>query len=124
MRKIQDDTSGQLILIACLSMVLAILLIMAYEYSTLTSGEKSINQENENSFYFYKSLKDRYSIIYRSNNPDYFDMTRPDNITLFENEMKEFALIHGYSMDIRRNGNQARIIFVDKDLRIDEFIVR
>jgi len=121
MGRLFKDDRGQLILIACISIVLSLLLIAAYENSTLTTGESSINRENMDSFYYYKSIRARYIDVYKD---PYLDLSSHTNITLFERELKEFALLHGYSVDFKRNTTQARIIFRDKDLRIEEEIGR
>lgn len=117
MRKFFDDDSGQLILLACVAVVLSIVLIATYEYSTLGTGEKSINRENINAYYFYQSIRDRYINIY--NDHDY-DFGNAKNITFFEKELKEFALLHGYSIDFIHNGEVTKIIFIDEDLKIEE----
>ncbi len=122
MRKFHEDEGGQLILLACVSIVIAIVLIATYEYTTLWAGETSINHETSDSFFFYRSARDRYEKIY--NNTDYLNLSKSPNITVFEREMKTFAILHGYSMDFVRNDTHARIIFIDKDLRIDEIFVK
>ena len=124
MRKFIDDKSGQMILLACVSVVAAMVLIATYEYSTLETGESSINRENKDSFYFYTDIRDRYVNIYKDDTTDYLNLSNPVNITIFEKELKEFALLHGYSVEFMSNYTQARIIFVDKDLEIDEIIYR
>jgi hypothetical protein len=112
MRRFKDDDSGQLILIACVSVAAALVLIAVYEYSTLGTGENSINRENLNSYYFYDSIRERYSQIYTNN-------TKAD-IALFENELKKFAILHGYSLDFGCTGSNRTIVFVDKDIKIRE----
>lgn len=114
MKRFKDDDNGQLILIACVSVAAALVLIATYEYSTLAAGENSINRENMNSYYFYDSIRDRYSLIY--NNINY-----SDSIHEHENDLKKFALLHGYSLDfVCSNDNHKIIIFIDKDIRIEE----
>lgn len=117
MRKFDDET-GQLILIACVTVVLAIVLITSYEYSTLSTGEESINRENMDSTYYYQDVRERYINIYKD--PEYLDYTKPNNLTVFENEMKDLAILHGYSIDFIHNGSKTTIVFVDKDIRIEE----
>ncbi len=119
MRDLRSDERGQLILIACVAIVLAIVLISVYEYSTLGTGEKSINRENKDSFYYYNSIRDRYTKVYQD---PYTNMSNPVNITLFEKELKQFALLHGYSVEFIRNDTQATIVFIDKDIRIEEVL--
>ncbi len=119
MRNFRSDDRGQLILIACVAIVLAIVLISVYELSTMGTGENSINRENKDSYYYYKSIRDRYSKVY---NESYMNMSNSVNITLFEKELKEFALLHGYSVDFIRNDTQATIVFIDKDIRIEEVL--
>ena len=114
MRRFINDESGQLILIACVSVVAAIVLIATYEYSTLGTGENSINRETMNSYYFYNSIRERYSPIYNN-------ITYKDSIQLYENQLKEFGLLHGYSVDfVCSNDRHKTIIFVDKDMKIEE----
>jgi hypothetical protein len=113
MRRFSDDDSGQMILIACVSIAAALVLISAYEYSTLGTGEKSINRETLNSYDYYNNIRDRYVDLY--NNPDY-----QGAITPYETELKEYALLHGSSVDFIHNGTKVRIIFIDKDLKIEE----
>ncbi|KCZ72648.1 hypothetical protein ANME2D_01079 [Candidatus Methanoperedens nitroreducens] len=120
MKKLFNNDSGQLILIACVSVVLAIVLIAVYEYSTLGTGEKSINRENMDSFYYYKNIRERYTDIYKKSN--YLDINNTRNLTVFEKELKEFALLHGYSVDFIRDGTNATIIYLDKDIKIEEKI--
>jgi hypothetical protein len=112
MRRFIDDESGQLILITCVSVAAVLVLIATYEYSTLGTGENSINRENLNSYYFYDSIRERYSQIYTNHTKD--------DITLFENELKEFAILHGYSVDFMCTGNNRTIVFIDKDIKIRE----
>lgn len=112
MRQFIDDDSGQLILIACVSVVAALVLIATYEYSTLGTGENSINRENLNSYYFYDSIRERYSQIY--NNYSIAD------INSFENDLKKFAILHGYSVDFVCIDNHRTIVFIDKDIKIRE----
>lgn len=116
-----DDDSGQLILIACISIAASLILISIFEYSTLTTGEGSINRENIGTIYFYTNIRDSYINVY---NDEYLNMGKTTNITIFEKEMKEFALLHGYSINFIRNDTMATIIFVDKDMRIVEKINR
>ena len=111
MRRFINDESGQLILIACVSVVAAIVLIATYEYSTLGTGENSINRETMNSYYFYDSIRENYNLTY--SNP---------NHAVFENELKEFSLLHGYSVDFVCNNNHKKVIFIDKDIKIEEEI--
>ncbi len=98
------------------------MLITTYEYSALGTGENSINRENSGSAYFYMNIMDRYTNIYYNNAS--WDSSNPKNLTYFENDMKDFALLHGYSLDfvcnINSNNTTTRIIFVDKDLRTEE----
>ncbi len=110
MRQFRDDDSGQLILIACVSVAAALVLIATYEYSTLGTGENSINRENVNSYYFYDSIRDRYNETYTDGS---------DN-TVFEKELKEFSLMHGYSLDFICTGTNRTIVFIDKDIKITE----
>ena len=118
MRRFDDDT-GQLILVACVTVVLAIVLMTTYEYSTLGTGEKSINRENMDSTYYYQDVRERYINIY--DNPDYLNLTDPNNITVYENEMKDLAILHGYSLDFVKDGpKKTTIVFVDKNIRIEE----
>ncbi len=119
MKSFFDDDCGQLILIACVSVVFAIVLMATYEYSTLGTGETSINRENKDSFYYYDSIRDRFTAVY--SDPI---LGSPTNITIFEKELKEFALLHGYSADFMSNNTQATIIFMDKDLRIEEVVTK
>lgn len=118
-RNMLKDDSGQLILIACVSIAASLILISIYEYSTLTTGEGSINRENIGSTYFYTNIRDRYMNVY---NDEYLDMNKSTNITIFEKETKKFALLHGYSIDFIRNDSFVTIIFVDKDMKIIEEI--
>ncbi len=109
MRRFSDDDSGQLILIACVSVAAAIVLIAMYEYSTLGTGENSINRENMNSYYYYGSIRDKYK-----------NLSEPDKLP-FENDLKAFALLHGYSVDfVSVCNNNTKIIFIDKDIKIEE----
>lgn len=117
MKRFIDDDSGQLILIACVSVTAALVLIAIYEYSTLGTGENSINRENLNSYYFYESIRERYFQIY--NNYTYID-----KIPSFENDLKKFALLHGYSVDFVCTGNNRTIVFVDKHIKIREELER
>jgi hypothetical protein len=111
MKRFIDDERGQLILIACVSIAAALVLIATYEYSTLDTGENSINRETMNSYYFYNSIRDRY-------NETYDDL----NSALFENELKEFSLMHGYSLDFKCTGTNRTIVFIDKDIKIIEVL--
>ncbi len=111
MRQFVDDDSGQLILIACLFVAVALMLIASYEYSTLGTGENSINRENLNSYYFYDSIRERYSEIYNDPNND---------VSFFEKELRRFAILHGYSVDFECTGNNRTIVFTDKDIKIRE----
>lgn len=114
MRRFIDDDNGQLILIACVSVAVALVLIATYEYSTLGTGENSINRETMNSYYFYNSISERYSHIYNN-------ITYKDNIQLYENQLKEFGLLHGYSVDfVCSNDLHKKIVFIDKDIKIEE----
>lgn len=123
MKKFFNDDNGQMILITCTSIVLALILIAIYEYSILGTGDTSINRENADSFYYYENIRERYLYIYNSDqNSDYWNFDKPTNITLFEKELKQFALLHGYSLTITRNDIEVRIIFIDKDLIIKETI--
>jgi hypothetical protein len=113
-RRFTDDDSGQLILIACVSVAAAIVLISIYEYSTLSAGEDSINRENLNSYYYYDSIRETYNQTYLLSNHKEF-----------EKDLKNFALMHGYSVDfvcIGVNINRT-IIFVDKDINIQEELI-
>lgn len=107
-----DNDSGQMILLACVFVTVALVLIAIYEYSTLDTGENSINRENVDSFYYYKNIRDRYTEVYEERS----------NVTIFENELEEFALLHGYSLNFLHGDTQVRIMFIDKDLRIEEYI--
>jgi hypothetical protein len=111
-KRFSGDDSGQLILIACISVAAAIVLISIYEYSTLSAGEDSINRENLNSYYYYDSIRETYNQTY----------LRPDH-AVFENELKKFALMHGYSVDFVCKGGNKTIIFVDKDIKIQEELI-
>ncbi len=113
MEKFPDDDRGQLILIACVSIALALVLIAIYEYSTLGTGEKSINRENMNSYYYYNSIRDRYSEIYNN-------YTYRDSIAIFEKDLKEFALIHGYNAAFECIDGDTKLIFIDTDIKIEE----
>ncbi len=113
MRRFKDDESGQLILIACVSVAAALVLIATYEYSTLGTGENSINRETMNSYYFYNSIREKYSPIYNN-------ITYKDDIQVYENELKEFAILHGYSVDFVCKDKHKTIIFIDKDIKIEE----
>ncbi len=113
MGRFKDDDSGQLILIACVSVAAALVLITTYEYSTLGTGENSINRENLNSYYFYNSIRERYSPIYNN-------YTYRESIPLFENNLTKFALLHGYSVDFVCTGSNRTIVFFDKDIKIRE----
>ncbi len=114
MRRFSDDDSGQLILLACFSVVAAVVLVSAYEYSTLSTGEKSINRETLNSYDYYNNIRDRYIDL---NNSGY-----GNNIAPYETELKEYALLHGASVEFIHNGTQVKIIFIDKDLKIEEVV--
>ncbi len=96
------------------------MLITTYEYSALGTGENSINRENSGSAYFYMNIMNQYTNIYYNNAS--WDFSNPKNLTYFENDMKEFALLHGYSLDFVRNNITTRVIFMDKDVRIEEEI--
>ena len=109
MKRFINDDRGQLILIACVSIAAALVLIATYEYSTLGTGENSINRETMNSYYFYNSIRDRYNETY--NGLDH---------AVFENELKEFSLMHGYSLDFICTGTNRSIVFIDKDIKIIE----
>lgn len=109
-----NNDKGQMILLSCVFVTLALTLIGIYEYSILDTGENSINRENVDSFYYYKNIRDRYTSVYEGQS----------NVTTFENELEEFALLHGYSLNFLHGDTQVRIIFVDKDLRIEEDIER
>jgi hypothetical protein len=115
MKRFSDDDSGQMILIACVSIAVALVLISTYEYSTLGTGEKSINRETLNSYDYYNNIRDRYVDLYM--NPDYQGV-----ITPYETELKDYALLHGASVDFIHKGTQVTIIFIDKDLKIEEVI--
>ena len=117
MRRFDDDT-GQLILIACVTVVLAIVLMTTYEYSTLGTGEKSINRENMDSTYYYQDVRERYINIYKDQ--AYLNYSIPNNLTVYENEMKDLAILHGYSLDFVHYDQNTTIVFVDKDIRIEE----
>lgn len=112
MRRLTDDDSGQLILIACVSVAAAIVLISIYEFSTLSAGEDSINRENLNSYYYYGSIRETYNQTYLLTNH-----------TVFETDLKKFALMHGYSVDFVCTGVNKTIIFVDKDIKIQEELI-
>lgn len=119
--KIIKDDNGQMILITCLSIAIILILISIYEYSTMMTGEGAINKENSESTYFYINARDRYAKIY---NDEYLNLSKTTNITIFEKEMKAFALLHGYSVSFIRNDTSAKMIFIDKDMRIIEQINR
>jgi len=110
-RRFSDDDSGQLIIIACVSVAAAILLISMYEFSTLSAGEDSINRENLNSYYYYGSIRETY-----------FQTYLQSDHTEFEKDLKMFALMHGYSVDFRCNvtENKTILLFVDKDIKMQE----
>ena len=108
MKKIFENESGQLILIACVSIVMALVLIAIYESYTLSTGENSIKSENRDSFYYYMDIRNKYT--------DILD----DNKGKFELELKQLSLLHGYSVDFIHNGTKTTIIFFDKDIRIVE----
>ena len=110
MKKIFENESGQMILIACVSIVMALVLIAIYESYTLTTGENSIRSENRDSFYYYMDIRNKYNDI------------SDDDKNKFEKELKEFNLLHGYSVDFIHNNGKTTIIFVDKDLKIVEEI--
>ena len=113
MRRFRDDDSGQLILIACVSVAAAIVLISTYEFSSLSAGENSINRENLNSYYYYGSIRETYNQTYLQS-----------NYTIFEKDLKKFAIMHGYSVDFVCNGgNNKTILFVDKDINIREELI-
>lgn len=99
-----------MILIACVSIVLALVLISIYESSTLATGENSIKSENRDSFYYYMDIRSKYN-----------DISDSDKVK-FEKELKEFSILHGYSVDFIHNGGKTTIIFLDKDIRIVEEI--
>jgi hypothetical protein len=111
MRKFLDDDSGQLILIACVSIAVALVLIATYGYYTIGTGEDSINREDMNSFYYYHSIRDNYMNI--SHNDQ-------NAIIVFENDMKAYALLHGYSVDFVCKDKNTTIIFMDRDIQINE----
>jgi hypothetical protein len=115
-RRFSDDDSGQLILIACVFIAAALVLISAYEYSTLGTGEKSINRETLNSYDYYNNIRDRYVDLYK-------DYNYRGTIIQYETELKEYALLHGASVDFIHNGTQVTIIFKDKDLKIEEVVI-
>lgn len=117
MKKFNDD-SGQFLLITCVGVSIALVMMATYEYSTMETGEMSINRENMNSFYYYESIRDNYVPIY--NDSTYLDFTNPKNRTVFENDMKNLALLHGYSVNFIHNGSKTTILFGDKDVTIEE----
>ena len=119
--KIIKDDNGQMILITCLSIAIILILISIYEYSAMMTGEGSINKENSESTYFYINARDRYANIY---NDEYLNLSKTTNITIFEKEMKEFAMLHGYSVSFIRNDTSVKMIFVDNDMKIIEQINR
>lgn len=108
-----NDDSGQMILVTCISIVLALILITIYAYSSLETGEGSINRENMNAYYYYDSIRDKYKEIYKSNSSD---------ADVFKEEIKGFALLHGYSVEFVCSGENSKIIFADKDIRIEEIL--
>lgn len=120
MKELNDET-GQLILIACFTVVVAIILMVSYEYSTLSTGENSINRENMDSTYYFHDVRERYINIY--NDPDYLNYSEPNNLTVFENEIKDLAILHGFSIDFIHDGPKTTIVFVDKDVRIEEELI-
>lgn len=116
MRKFYNNEEGQIILSGCMTIVVAIILMTTYTYSILWTGEGSIDTENRDSFYYYNSIKDNYL-----NMPSNIDN---NNVTIYENQLKDFALLHGYSLnflhkDVNFNKNTT-IIFTDKDIKIIE----
>lgn len=110
MRRLLKDDSGQLILIACISTAAALVLIAMYGFYIAGTGENSINRENANSYFYYDSIRDNLRNIAQN----------PNNITL-KNDMKAFALLHGYSLDFVCINNNTAIIFRDGDLLINEY---
>ncbi len=108
-KSFMDNDSGQMILMTCVLIALALVLITIYGYSSLGTGEGSINRENMNAYYYYDSIRYRYEQIYES----------PD-VGTFEKEIEGFALLHGYSVEFSCKGNNSKITFVDKDIRIEE----
>lgn len=121
MKRSFDNDSGQLILITCVLIAIVLILISIYGYSTLMTGKGSIDRENIDSTYFYLGMRNRYINIY---NNEYLDINKTTNITIFEKEMKQFSVLHGYSIDFIRDDFSATIIFVDKDMKIIEKINR
>ncbi len=108
MKRIFGNENGQLILIACVSIVLVLVLIAIYESYTLATGENSIKSENRDSFYYYMDIRNKYIDISGFNK------------SKFEGEMMDLSLLHGYSVNFIHNGGKTTIIFVDKDIRIVE----
>ncbi len=109
MRRFSDDDSGQLILIACVSIAVALVLIATYGYYTIGTGEDSINREDMNSYYYYNSIRDNY-----------YNISHDQNNITFKNDLKAYALLHGYSVDFVCNGGNTTIIFMDRDIQIKE----
>jgi hypothetical protein len=70
----------------------------------------TIKRENVNSFYYYNNIRETYSGVYSDTN----------NVTAFENDLKSFALIHGYSVDFTCSHGNKTIIFIDTDIIIEE----
>ena len=93
---------------ACVSVAVAIVLISVYEFSTLSAGEDSIIRENLNSYYYYSSIRESFLL---------------SNDTIFETDLKNFALMHGYSVDFVCKGGNRMIMFVDKDINIQEELI-
>lgn len=114
----KTDDSGQMILIACVLAAIAILLITVYEYSALGTGEQSINRENADSFYYYGKIRALYADIYKD--PKNLNFSDSYNITLYEKELKQFAILHGYSVNFRRENGITNLTFADGNLKIQE----
>ena len=74
------------------TVVLAIVLMTTYEYSTLGTGEKSINRENMDSTYYYQDVRERYINIYT--NTLSLHKSKPNNPNVYENERKNLLISH------------------------------
>lgn len=117
MKQLLDDDKGQMILMTCVAIALALILISVYEINALSTGEGSINREDMDSFYYYNSVRERYNDM--QTNPDLMS-----NVSELENEFRQVAVLHGYSVNFvhKNNGTQTQIMFVDKGLTINETI--
>ncbi len=109
MRKFLKDDSGQLILIACVAIAAALVMIATYGFYMEGRGENSINRENANSYFYYDSIRDNLILVGQNTNN-----------AILKNDMKSFALLHGYSLDFVCTNHNTTIRFVDRDLQINE----